>query len=86
MTYKHFFFFFSEREIKSQNKSGIIDKFYAIKNSLTGDFCLNIQILIFFAMVFILPMIPILMFLLSENRPSINPSVFEQLHGSKLQK
>ena len=79
-------FFFSEREIKNQNNRGIIDRFYAIKNGLTGDFCLNIQILIFFAMVFILPMIPILMFLLSENRPSINPSVFEQLHGTKLLK
>ena len=32
MTYKHFCFFFSEREIKSHDKSGIIDKFYAIKN------------------------------------------------------
>ena len=78
-------FFFSEREIKGQDRR-IIDRFYAVKNVSTGDFCLNIQILIFFAMVFILPMIPILMFLLSENRPSINPSVFEQLHGSKLQK
>lgn len=34
---------------------------------------------VFFSMVFILPMIPMLMFIYTENSPSINPDVFVKI-------
>lgn len=34
---------------------------------------------VFFSMVFILPMIPMLMFIYTENSPSINPEVFVKI-------
>ena len=35
----------------------------------------------FFFLVFLLPMIPLLMFILTETKPSINQSVFDHLYN-----
>ena len=37
-------------------------------------------------MVFILPMIPMLMFIFTENQPSINPDVYKELFKNAQQK
>ena len=38
-----------------------------------------LQVAVFFSLVFILPMIPMLMFIFTENSPSINPDVLKDL-------
>ena len=58
-----------------------------LKDFLTSDrVVFYIQVFVFFAMVFILPMIPMLMFIFTENQPSINPDVYKELFKNAQQK
>ena len=58
--------------------TGGVKKFYNFIISDTSKFYLSISI--FFSMVFILPMIPMLMFYYSEKTPSINPGIYKYLY------
>ena len=80
--------FFSEQERRFTRRNSprnsrtedISARFKNITNLCTSDTVkFYIIVAFFFAMVFILPMIPMLMFIYTENSPSINPQVFKEL-------
>ena len=73
--------YFSEAESKGlQHQSPFKLKIQRLKNWLKSEnVVFYAQVWTFMALVFILPMIPMLMFIYTENSPSINPQVFKEL-------
>ena len=73
--------YFSEAESKGlQHQSPFKLKIQRLKNWLKSEnVVFYAQVWTFMALVFILPMIPMIMFILTENQPSINQRVYEEL-------
>ena len=60
----------------------LIDRLDACYERCTSENCkFFLLVLVFFSMVLVLPMMPLLLFVLSDRQPSVNPQVFQHLYN-----
>jgi hypothetical protein len=65
-------------------REALLARFHDLKELFTSEIVVfYFMVTVFFSMVFILPMIPMLMFVYNKNSPSINPAVFDSLKHAR---